>query len=154
MFKRGQLAQIQNTDQLLVKLLSTKAKVPIRSSTMAAGYDLFSAEDGIVPAHNQHVVSTEISITFPSGCYGRIAPRSGLAAKNSIHIGAGVIDEDYCGPIKILLINHRNNPFEVKEGDRVAQLILEHIITPDTMIVDSLPETERGDKGFRSIGIS
>ena len=74
MFKPGQLAQIQNTDQLLVQLLSTKAKVPIRSSTIAAGYDLFSAEDRIVPAHNQLVVSTEISIMFPSGCYGRIAP--------------------------------------------------------------------------------
>ena len=121
---------------------------------MAAGYDLFSAENGIVPAHNQLVVSTEIAIMFPSGCYGRIAPRSGLAVKNSIYIGAGVIDEDYCGPIKILLINHGNNPFEVKEGDQVAQLILERIITPDTMIVDSLLETERGDKGFGSTGIS
>ena len=109
---------------------------------MAAGYDLFSAEDGIVPAHNQLVVSTEIYIMFPSGCYRRIVPRSGLAVKNSIHISAGVIDEGYRGPITILLINHGHNPFEVKEGDRVAQLILERIITPNTMIVYSLPETE------------
>lgn len=64
---------------------------------------------------------------MPAGTYGRIAPRSGLAVKNFIDVGAGVIDADYRGQVKILLFNHADVDFEVKEGDRVAQLILERV---------------------------
>lgn len=84
---------------------------------------------------------------------GRIAPRSGLAAKNFIDVGAGVIDADYRGPVKVLLFNHGETGFEVKEGDRVAQLVLERIYTPEVEEVEELEESVRGAGGFGSTGV-
>jgi len=85
---------------------------------------------------------------------GRIAPRSGLAAKHSIQTGAGVIDADYRGQVKVLLFNHGENDFEVKEGDRIAQLVLERIYTPEVVAVEELEESVRGAGGFGSTGQS
>ena len=94
MFKPGQLAAIERTNQLLVQILGRNVKVPTRGSEFAAGYDLYSAEEITPKAKTRQAVSTEIAILVPSGTYGRIAPRSGLALKHSIDIGAGVVDED------------------------------------------------------------
>lgn len=85
---------------------------------------------------------------------GRIAPRSGLASKNFIDTGAGVIDADYRGPVKVLLFNHSDADFAVKEGDRVAQLVLERIYTPDVLEVQELEESVRGAGGFGSTGVN
>jgi dUTP pyrophosphatase len=73
------------------------------------------------------LVDTDIAISVPAGTYGRIAPRSGLASKHFIDTGAGVIDADYRGQVKVLLFNHSDKDFEVKEGDRIAQLVLERV---------------------------
>jgi dUTP pyrophosphatase len=83
---------------------------------------------------------------------GRIAPRSGLAAKHFIDTGAGVIDADYRGPVKVLLFNHADTDFEVKEGDRIAQLVIERIYTPEVVEVQELEESVRGAGGFGSTG--
>jgi len=83
---------------------------------------------------------------------GRIAPRSGLASKHFIDTGAGVIDADYRGQVKVLLFNHGASDFEVKEGDRIAQLVLEKICTPDVQEVEELEESVRGAGGFGSTG--
>lgn len=83
---------------------------------------------------------------------GRIAPRSGLAAKHFIDTGAGVIDEDYRGEVKVLLFNHAETDFEIKEGDRIAQLVLERIATPAVVEVQELAESTRGAGGFGSTG--
>ena len=131
-----------------------KRKAPTRSTSEAAGYDFYSSEDIKVPPRTRILVSTDIAIQIPPATYGKIAPRSGLSVKNCIDIGAGVIDKDYRGQIKILLINHSDTEFLVQQGDRIAQLILEQITTPDTKTVQSLQSTERGSKGFRSTGIS
>jgi dUTP pyrophosphatase len=85
---------------------------------------------------------------------GRIAPRSGLASKNFIDTGAGVIDADYRGPVKVLLFNHSDADFAVQEGDRVAQLVLERIYTPDVVEVAELEESVRGAGGFGSTGVN
>lgn len=92
-------------------------------------------------------------MAIPSGYYGRVAPRSGLAVKHFIDVGAGVIDEDYRGPLGVVLFNHGQNDFAVKKGDRIAQLLLEKIATPDIEVVEDLDETERGAGGFGSTGI-
>ena len=154
MFKPGQLAAVERTNQLLVQILGQNGKVPTRGTEFAAGYDLYSVEEITLKATTRQAVSTEIAILVPSGTYGRIGPRSGLALTHSIYIGAGVVDEDYRGPIKVILINHGNDDFVVKVGDRIAQLVLECIGTPDTEMVNSLPESTRGDKGFGSTGVS
>lgn len=83
-----------------------------------------------------------------------MAPRSGLAWKNSIDVGAGVIDEDYRGNIGVVLFNLSDVDFNVTRGDRIAQLLLEKIITPEVVEVEELIETERGDGGFGSTGVN
>lgn len=83
---------------------------------------------------------------------GRIAPRSGLASKHFIDTGAGVIDADYRGPVKVLLFNHADADYEIKEGDRIAQLVLERIVTPEVVEVEELEESVRGAGGFGSTG--
>lgn len=113
-----------------------------------------SAYDYTIPAHGKQVVLTDIQIEVPTGCYGRVAPRSGLAAKNFIDVGAGVIDEDYRGNVGVILFNHGPEAFEVKRGDRIAQLICEQIVYPQLEEVSSLSETVRGAGGFGSTGIN
>lgn len=83
---------------------------------------------------------------------GRIAPRSGLASKHFIDTGAGVIDADYRGQVKVLLFNHAEEDFQIQEGDRVAQLIIERIYTPEVVEVAELEESVRGAGGFGSTG--
>jgi len=92
-------------------------------------------------------------VQIPEGCYGRIAPRSGLASKNFIDVGAGVIDCDYRGNVGVLLFNFSEEQFIVNKGDRIAQLICEKIEYPELEQVDELDITERNTAGFGSTGI-
>uniref|UniRef100_A0A5B7C2I1 Deoxyuridine 5'-triphosphate nucleotidohydrolase n=1 Tax=Davidia involucrata TaxID=16924 RepID=A0A5B7C2I1_DAVIN len=144
----------QHTSPLLrVKKLSEKAILPSRASLLSAGYDLSSATETKVPARGKALVPTDLSIAIPEGTYARIAPRSGLAWKHSIDVGAGVIDADYRGPVGVILFNHSDVDFEVKVGDRIAQLVIEKIMTPDVTEVDDLDSTVRGVGGFGSTGV-
>ncbi|XP_021826450.1 deoxyuridine 5'-triphosphate nucleotidohydrolase [Prunus avium] len=136
-----------------VKKLAEKAVLPSRGSPLSAGYDLSSATETKVPARGKALVPTDLSISVPEGTYARIAPRSGLAWKHSIDVGAGVIDADYRGSVGVILFNHSDVDFEIKEGDRIAQLIIEKIITPDVVEVEDLDSTARGAGGFGSTGI-
>jgi dUTP pyrophosphatase len=138
---------------LLVKRLSEHAVLPCRGSAAAAGYDLSSAVEVVVPAGGRAVVCTDLAVGIPPGHYGRVASRSGLAAKHGIQVGAGVIDEDYRGPVNVVLFNHGAADLRVARGDRVAQLILERISTPPVEEVDALPDTARGAAGFGSTGV-
>jgi dUTP pyrophosphatase len=138
---------------LFVKKLSEKAVLPKRGSSHAAGYDLCAAHDGIVPSRSKALIKTDLAIMVPPGTYGRVAPRSGLAWKHSIDVGAGVIDEDYRGNVGVILFNLSDVDFEVKEGDRIAQLVLEKIVTPEVEEVEELDESARGAGGFGSTGV-
>lgn len=89
---------------------------------------------------------------MPSGTYGRVAPRSGLAAKSGIDVGAGVIDADYRGELKVVLFNHSDENVDIKPGDRIAQLVLERIARPSVADVADLDDTERASGGFGSTG--
>ncbi|EFJ25556.1 hypothetical protein SELMODRAFT_232059 [Selaginella moellendorffii] len=139
---------------LLVKKLSACAILPSRGSALAAGYDLSSAYDSVVPARGKALIQTDLSVAIPEGTYGRIAPRSGLAWKHSIDVGAGVIDADYRGPLGVILFNHSDTEFSIKAGDRIAQLILEKIVTPPVLEVEDLDLTVRGAGGFGSTGVT
>lgn len=121
---------------LYVTKLCPEAQLPKRASQSAAGYDLCSSVECVVPAHGKALVPTGLSIAVPPGTYGRVAPRSGLAHKNFIDVGAGVVDEDYRGPLGIILFNFSDVDFVIKVGDRVAQLVLEKIATPDVVEVE------------------
>lgn len=132
-----------------VKVLP-EAYTPTKTSEMSAGYDLKSAFNYIVPARGKAKINTAIKIELPLGTYGRIAPRSGLAEIKSIDVGAGVIDYDYRGIIHVILFNHSDEAFEIKRGDRIAQLICQKIIYPKLIEVIDLTNTERGENGFGS----
>ncbi|CAL9730094.1 deoxyuridine 5'-triphosphate nucleotidohydrolase [Monosporozyma unispora] len=145
--------QAKNNHSLKIQLRSKDATVPTKGSSTAAGYDIYASQPCVIPAQGQGLVATDISFTVPVGTYGRIAPRSGLAVKHGIQTGAGVVDRDYTGEVKVVLFNHSKKDFEVAKGERVAQLILEKIIDDaEIIVVDSLEESERGAGGFGSTG--
>jgi dUTP pyrophosphatase len=136
--------------------LHEDAVTPIRGSDGAAGYDLSSCEDGVVPARQWKMFNTGIALEIPTEytCYARVAPRSGLSLKKGITTGAGVIDSDYRNAIGVILFNMSDEDFVVTKGDRIAQLIFERIYTPNLEVVEysSMMDTERGLKGFGSTG--
>jgi len=136
-----------------VQRLTQNAIIPTLGSSLAAGYDLYSNEAVTIDAGSHGVVGLGISIRLPDGTYGRVAPRSGLAVKRGIAVGAGVIDPDYTGEVKVVLFNHGKHDFEINEGDRIAQLILERCETLPIRELESLEETDRGSGGFGSTGV-
>ena len=101
--------------------------MPTKGSRMAAGHDIYAQEKGLVPAKGQILVGTRIAIGLPKGTYGRLAARSGMASKNGIAVGGGVIDADYTGEVKVILVNHGEEDYQFKAGNRNAQLIVEKI---------------------------
>ena len=135
-----------------VKKLVSHAVVPKRATEGSAGLDISSSVDSTVPPGKWCAISTGISIMVPKDCYARIAPRSGLTFKYGIQVGAGVIDSDYTGEIKVILFNHGAYDFTIKTGDRIAQLIFERIFTNELQEVEELVKTERGSGGFGSTG--
>ena len=143
---------LEKMNTIKFKKLSKNAITPIRGSPHSAGLDLFSAESKIIGPRDRARIKTDIAIKLPPGTYGRIAPRSGLAANHFIGIGGGVIDPDFVGGIECILFNHQNSPFQVTKGMRISQLIIEKISYPELLEVDVLEETERGVNGFGSSG--
>ena len=139
--------------QLGIKKLCPDSIIPTRASNGAVGYDLYSNEDCIIESGNRWLVPTGISVVLPKGVYGRVAPRSGLSVKHGIQVGAGVIDPDYTGEVKVVLFNHGNIDFDIKKGDRIAQLILEKCETPPIVEIDTIEDTDRGSNGFGSSGV-
>lgn len=137
---------------LLVKRLHEDAHLPTRQTEGSAGYDLYSVEAITIAPGEWSCVGTGVALTVPEGTYGRVAPRSGLSCKGT-HVGAGVIDRDYTGEVKVLLFNmNREKCIDISKGDRVAQLLLSKIALSDVLEVDSLSETDRGSGGFGSTG--
>lgn len=134
--------------------LCKNATLPSKGSPGAAGFDLYALVENekIIEPGDRKLIDTGVKISLPSYCYARIAPRSGLAVAG-IDISAGVVDSDYTGRIHVLMVNNSKKLFTVKQGDRIAQMIIEKIINPIFVETDVLDSTNRGDKGFGSTGI-
>ena len=139
-------------EALKFKRLDPRAVLPSRGSPLAAGLDLVCIEDLRVEAHSRIGAHTGLSVEIPSGFYGRIAPRSGLAAKQGIDVLAGVIDADYRGEIICLLYNTSTEAVSLPAGSKICQLIIEQVITPSPAWAEELEETARGVGGFGSTG--
>lgn len=125
---------------------------PIRSSDEAAGYDLHCNETFSIPPWTRLLVSTGLRFFLPHGTYARLAPRSGLA-KIGIDIAAGVVDRDYRGEVKVIVVNNSNSPFYCGSGTRICQVILELVKTPKVMLLQAnnavtVYSTGRKDLGF------
>ncbi|AAF17896.1 gp012L [Rabbit fibroma virus] len=141
------------TDTVKCVKFSEHASLPTKATKDAAGYDLYSAYAYIIRPSERCLVKTDIGLSIPEGCYGRIAPRSGLSLKFSIDVGGGVIDRDYRGNVGIILINNGKDTYYVKKGDKVAQIIFEKVATSVNIeSVGTLDVTVRGRNGFGSSG--
>lgn len=120
-----------------------------------AGMDLYSSADLIINPGARELVPTGIALAIPVGVVGLIHPRSGLAIKHGISVvnSPGTIDSGYRGEIKVILINHDpKTPFEVKKGDRIAQIVFQRYEEVILEEVEYLPDSARGDGGFGSTG--
>ena len=118
--------------------------MPTKGSRMAAGYDFYAMENIHIPARGQGLVETSLAIGLPKGTYARIAPRSGLASKIRISVGGGVIDADYTGEVKVILINQGNEECWIQAEARMAEIIVEKINTETAVQVNHLRKTDRG----------
>ena len=122
----------------------------------SAGMDMCAAveEDYILNPGKRALIPTGLSIALPPGFEAQIRPRSGLAIKNGIGLlnAPGTIDADYRGEIKIIMINHGEDPFRIKRGDRIAQMIIHRVVHGQVVAVDELPSSDRDEGGFGHTG--
>ena len=116
--------------------------------------DVVSAEDLTLAPGARHAVATGLSVAIPPGYEIQVRPRSGLALKYGISVpnAPGTIDSDYRGELKVILINHGSDAFEIRRGDRIAQLVLAPVTQASWLVVEELDETARGEGGFGSTG--
>ena len=126
--------------------MSSDAVTPTRATEKSVGLDFYSPADYIIPPYSQLLIPTQIKLRIPLGHYGRLASKSGLAILHHLHMGAGVIDPNYTGEIKVLLTNTAPCAHSIARGDPIAQLILEKVSLPILKRVRELPPTTRGSK--------
>ncbi len=128
--------------------------LPVYATEGAAGMDVVSAEDVTLAPGGRHAVATGLSMAIPAGFEIQVRPRSGLALKHGISVpnSPGTIDSDYRGELKVILINHGADAFDIRRGDRVAQLVLAPVTRASWLQVEELDETLRGEGGFGSTG--
>ncbi len=141
---------------VLVKVLphGKGLELPAYATEGAAGMDVVSAEDVTLPPGGRHAVATGLSFAIPHGYEVQVRPRSGLALKHGITVPntPGTIDSDYRGELKVILINHGAEAFDIRRGDRVAQLVLAPVTRASWVEADELDATMRGESGFGSTG--
>jgi dUTP pyrophosphatase len=140
---------------LRFRRLSEAARPPSRAHDGDAGYDLYAAEAAVLAPGERAGVGTGIAVAIPEGHAGLVLPRSGLAARHGISVvnAPGLIDAGYRGEVRVLLLNtDREAPFEIAPGDRIAQLVVVRVETPEPLELDELEETARGAAGFGSTG--
>lgn len=133
------------------KQLRENAQVPVIKTSGSAGFDIYANSVGTIKSGSKYVVNPGFACAIPQGYVGFVKPRSGFAMINSIDVLGGVIDSDYRGEVKVILINHGENDFLFNYGDRIAQLCVLKNLT-DYEIVDDIDDTVRGSGGFGSTG--
>lgn len=131
--------------------LDEKAIMPTRAHETDAGLDLYSPKDATIPPKGSVCIDTGVHIELSPYTVGMVKSKSGLNVKHGIQ-SEGVIDVGYTGSIRVKLYNHSNEYYTINAGDKISQLVILPILTPDLELVDELDETERGDGGFGSTG--
>lgn len=139
-----------------VKKLKENARLPYRATERSAGFDLYACLDGekVIAAGESALIPVGIAAEIPAGYGGFLFPRSSLALKYSVTMSncVGVIDSDYRGEISVPLINHGHEPYTVKSGERIGQLVILETPSVKYEFVSELDETQRGEGGFGSTG--
>jgi len=128
--------------------------LPCRQTQGSAGFDLCAAEETLIPAHGFGSVGTGLAVELPERTEAQVRPRSGLAAKHGIGVlnSPGTIDSDYRGEIRVILFNTSDRDFQVRRGDRIAQIVFSVLADVELVEADSLSETSRGAGGFGHTG--
>jgi dUTP pyrophosphatase len=132
--------------------VTDEGRLPEYATVGAAGADLRASGALEIPPGGRAAVPTGLRVQIPLGHVGLVWPRSGLAVRHGIDTLAGVIDSDYRGEVRVVLVNHGPEPFRVAPGDRVAQLLLQRVEPAAFVAVPELEETDRGGGGFGSTG--
>ena len=147
-------------DKCIVRIqLNEGARIPVYGSAQAAGADLCACLGNggslVLEPHKRAMVPTGVRIALPEGFEAQVRPRSGLAAKAGITVlnSPGTVDSDYRGEVKVILINHADEPFVIHDGDRIAQMVIARHESASFEVVASLDDTQRGEGGFGSTGI-
>ncbi|MEW6554623.1 MAG: dUTP diphosphatase [Actinomycetota bacterium] len=140
---------------LRIRKLDPEVATPAYAHAGDAGLDICSAEDLVLEPGERALVSTGFAMALPEGYAAFVQPRSGLAARSGISIvnTPGLIDCHYRGEVKVVLVNLGKEPFTVKKGDRIAQMVVQQVETARIDVVDELDDTARGEGGFGSTGL-
>ena len=127
---------------------------PVYATPGSAGCDLIASVEVTLPPGKWTAVSTGLYLEIPRGYVAQVCPRSGLALKHGISVlnAPGIIDSDYRGEVKVILVNHDSLRYTVKKGDRIAQLVFMPVVQAQMKLIDQLTETDRGEGGFGSTG--
>jgi dUTP pyrophosphatase len=133
-------------------LLDAGGALPAYASAGAAGADLRASEALEIAPGARAAVATGVRLEIPPGHVGLVWPRSGLAVRHGIDTLAGVIDSDYRGELKVVLVNHGHEPFRIAPGDRVAQLLIQRVERVRFTATEAVADTARGSGGFGSTG--
>jgi dUTP pyrophosphatase len=132
--------------------LSAGGRLPAYGSAAAAGADLCASEACVIGPGARAAVPTGLRVAIPPGHVGLVWPRSGLAVRHGIDTLAGVIDSDYRGEVRVVLVNHGDEDFRIAAGDRVAQLLVQRVERAVFVEASALDETARAEGGFGSTG--
>ena len=135
-----------------VKKIEGQAIVPTRSNSDDAGWDLYSITTRPIAPSQRVTIRTGISLEIPEEYVGLIWPRSGMSVKNGIDVLAGVVDSGYRGEIKVCLLNTSREWMDIKEGDRIAQILFQEVPHFQLQEVEILQNSDRGQGGFGSSG--
>ncbi|MDA0165072.1 dUTP diphosphatase [Solirubrobacter ginsenosidimutans] len=150
------MAVIASVDELAIQLLHPDARPPARTRSGDAGYDLACVEPFELAQGERAMVPTGVAVAIPPGMCGLVLPRSGLAIKHGISCvnAPGLVDPNYRGELRVILINHGTEPFSAEAGDRIAQLLIVPFASPVPVVVEELPDggDDRGTGGFGSSG--
>lgn len=140
--------------KLKIKKINSNAVIPKYAHEGDAGFDLSSVEEYLLSPGKKILIKTGLQMEIPSGFFGSIRDRSGLAYKNGIHVLAGVVDSGYRGEVGVILVNHGEEDFKINVGDRIAQMIIHPHETPEIEEAEDTSETSRGEGGFGSTGVN
>ena len=132
-------------------MLDPGAKMPTRAHEWDAGFDLYATHDAVIYGNDSECFDTGVHVEIPAGYVGMIKSKSGLNVNHGI-TSEGVIDSGYTGSIRVKLYNHSEQPMYIKKEQKISQLVILPIITPELELVDSLEDTDRGSGGFGSTG--
>jgi len=146
------MAESDDAPVRLPALVGEGAALPEYASTGAAGADLRASEAVTIAPGARAAVPTGVRVQIPPGHVGLVWPRSGLAVRHGIDTLAGVIDSDYRGEVRVVLVNHGEDPLRIAPGDRIAQLLLQRVERAVFTAVPSIDDTDRGGGGFGSTG--